>query len=205
MGVTPQAVGQWEKSNPQFTLAKTNIIANLLEVDFSWLEGDIGTDDEIIFMNKQDSLAIAVPFVNKLEALSFSIFSIARGEPEDFKKGMIVPTGRLIGRGFAFEMDDDSMFPMIQKEDILIFDPAINPQNDDIVFAITYEHGGMINPIIRLYSQIGEDAHGNLKIRLEAINESVPSVTLNDGAIGQTFAVLVELRMIRPKGARMRA
>lgn len=205
MRVSPQAVSQWEKSNPAFSASKIQALASFLGVDWKWLDGVHGKDHDLYEEISRDVQERKVPVVDRLQALSFS-YRYPPASAEEIKRIMsfldpkdtpFLQSTEYIGRSaFAFYMDDDHLAPAVRKGDILFFDALTEAKTGDIVFAATLKGKSSIEVVIELFDNLanrfditGPALHPQLKTN-ETSDKDERSI------VGHIFAVAVEHRRL---------
>lgn len=137
LGVSVQAVSLWETNKSEPGFARTNHIANVLEVNYKWLYGEIDLPNSDKVQSYIDSGSI--PIVDASMASLFDKF-VASAKDRFFKSNIsVVPSVKMVGRGFGVIYKDDDMEPTVNNGDLLIFDPGVLPNIGDIVIAAPYE------------------------------------------------------------------
>lgn len=107
-------------------------------------------------------------------------------------------TEGLAAEAFAITVDDDSMRngtpESVQRGDIAVIDPKIEPQPGDLVVARV---DGMARAFFRKYREVGHDSSGNLIVELVPLNPDFAPLTIDGSRPGKVIGVMVEHRRIR--------
>lgn len=149
VGVTAQAVAQWEKSEPRFSKEREQIVANILEVDKDWLRGQIQDDETPARTENYLDAEGKVPIIDINHAVIFMVLASDKTRRKDLYKGFLIPSARIIGQPFAVVCDKESAGGPILEGDILVFDNGIKPIPGDIFIGISMSGDGEGSDVIR--------------------------------------------------------
>lgn len=198
MGVTPQAVSQWERSNPAFEFTKVRALANLLEVTFEWLEGQYGTDDQVDYRFEITKEADRIKILSRAEISASMVHPQHSSTKSARDAKTLEATIPILGSGFAFEVDTDALLPEIAVGDIIIFDDAVRARDGDVVYYFAAYSDGSLKFSPGRADRI-ENRHIKETGAIEAakLGDDVQSYLLDDGTRAIIFAVMVEHRRFR--------
>lgn len=197
VGVTPQAVAGWEKSNPRFDYDRACIVANVLEVDVDWILGKRGDDDEPIRSRSYVEMEGKTPIIDLNNAIAFMVMAFEDEKRKEFYKGFVVPSAKIVGQTFAVEADESWAEGPIKSGDILIFDNGVRPAHGDICIWIHVGDNQYISTTVGGTAEIRVDGRkGVLCVDLGHSDNPDASVAVRDGA-STPVAVMVEHRRFR--------
>lgn len=167
-------------------------LAKALDVSPAYLMGL--SDDKHGKLNKTPGTGALIPLLDYQKANNpkLSIQEIKDGQST--KELSFIPiTAELasqIGKyAFALQVKDVSMMPVLNLNDMLIFDPDIKPSPSDFVVA---KLDAQKEVIIRKYKQI-TTSRSNQGIELIALNDDWASAQLSDDSPGEIIGTLIYL------------
>ena len=198
LGVTVQAVSQWENSQTKPDFARANKIANALGVPRDWiLEGKNFTSEEIIKRNN-DWIDIPVYefsyIIDENALVPVAIHRDSdRGDISAIKKALPKPNSYTLGshfyssNAFAIIIDREDQPSPYLINDLIIVDSSVVPQDGDIV--ITWEPSpGKVMVALQSYDQV----HA-----LEPDQDPASLFRHGAGRIVMLLGTVVELRRYR--------
>lgn len=184
LGVSRQAVQQWEagKTGPKRKVAAT--LARVLGIPRSLIDPLAGS---VTGADPVDS-ATLVPLFTLSEAggvMTGNGMNLIPSEKTEF-----LAVDPSLSGGFAIRVTDASMAPIYAVHDIVIVDPATQPQeNDDIV--VRLPNG---SAILRRYRPRGLDKAGSPVFDLVTPNADGVTITVNSQNPADILGVAVEVR-----------
>lgn len=192
MGVSPQAVAQWERSNPRFDYQKLDKLAEVLEVEVDWLRQS----------NEFDSIPEPYDYskhLNRVPILTlpklmvyFTLFKHGRdGIPEQHS---LEPSEHVSKLSFAIIVEEEDAFAILKPGNIAIFDSEPVPTENDIVVAVGLEKGGY-TPFFEYYRNVAHKviaAESLVATRRGASSTTQGLDSMFEGVM--VFGVLVENR-----------
>jgi transcriptional regulator with XRE-family HTH domain len=185
LGVSRGAVSQWEsgKNDPDFENAQK--AANYLAVDFAWLiTGETmaggGTYQPAVLDRVRP-----VPVLTKKTALDWPPQAGETANAEDY----VIARRDLGPDAFALKVESTAMLPDFQPGDVIIVDPAAEPQAGLPVIAAV---PGQKAAVLRIYTITGWDKANRPNVDLVALNGAWPNFQMTDK--GRVIGTVVEHR-----------
>lgn len=168
VGVSPQAVQQWEKDRTEPSAERLNTIAQLTAVNIQWLLTGLVvsgvTDQEHSSYGSISRGGRVVPMLSLSQAMSEPI----QRDSAD-KVHTHFPCSK---NAFALPVFDRSNSPAFEIGDNVVIDPDVRPVPGDMVLAVVSGH-----PIFAKYT-----LRAPRVAELQPLNADWPSVTLEDDA-----------------------
>jgi transcriptional regulator with XRE-family HTH domain len=132
LGVSTQAVSQWERELTKPSADKIAAIARELGVTTDWLTGHEEAD--LLPPDHQRPITRA-PFIGDLpdEWISNKNFRFS-----DYANLGIEIYANVVGSAFCIEIDDNSMAPEFREGEIVVFDTGLAPQGGDLVLYVDH-------------------------------------------------------------------
>ncbi|MGT2444495.1 helix-turn-helix domain-containing protein [Ensifer adhaerens] len=196
LGVTIQAVSQWERDKTVPSALNLARLSSFLGVQFKGMEAL----KNIPMLGKPASYApMIVPFSTLFygqgkqpledEAERFSDSDFL---DFDFDNNEMVPiTWQPAGNVFAMRIEDRSMVPQFLPGDIVIVDSGVAPEPGAFVVAQKYPSKG---GLVRKYQSRGEDEEGRALADLSPLNPDYPTDTIVVGKTGEITGFIREFR-----------
>ncbi len=217
--VSVQAVSQWESGQSMPALMRAMRLADLLDVDWNWLEG-AGPEQPIPSRLPGDNSALAVPpntatlMSRALAGEWITVCPSLDVEPEVFVKdiqvhegnfhreliadsfqaSLIYPTARPVGITFALEIERESMIPEFQIGDHVVIDTGVAALPGDYV-AAKVEGDKRIS--FRKYRPRGIDVEGQEQFELAPLNQDYATIFANTRNPVRIIGTMVEHRRYR--------
>jgi transcriptional regulator with XRE-family HTH domain len=191
IGVSVQAVSQWENNDTSAKLSRVTQIAEVLSVEPKWLLsaaalGENASPEHISLVQA----AIRTPLVNLEDAVWFSSIGKFANKP-DIQRDLEL-TYEALGPTFAFKVCDNSMSKRFREGDIVIADTALAPQNGDFVVVVEMKNP---RPIFRQY--VRRNSGASTIIHLKPLNKRYRTVAIGPSNLGMVLGVLIEHRSFR--------
>lgn len=196
LGVSVQAVSQWERDKTLPGSLNLMKLAHLLDLNFD------NSKVELRELANAPPVGVTAPIIDSFPTIHFGKNRADGDEGEwfewDFGPGFsevdrLTVNWEPAGSIFAIRMDDRSMAPEFLPDDLLIFDAGLDPEPGDFVLAQVFPSEGGIFRKYRLRS-IATD--GVATIDLVPMNPDFPTLTIIDGKDGEVTACLREHRRI---------
>ncbi|WP_112602804.1 helix-turn-helix domain-containing protein [Rhizobium sp. WW22] len=204
LGVSVQAVSQWERNKTVPGAVNLVRLSQML---------DIALDDDkiaLVDLARYPDPGMSVPIISDFPSIFYGKqYAQNEGSLTDDYLEWENPKGseRVIinwkpkGNVFAMRLGDNSMEPLFQRGDILIFDAGVEPKPGDFVLAQHYPS----QTLFRKYRFKGV-ASMSLIIDLVPLNEDYPTQTIKTGdekaTTGEITACLREFRRILSPGTK---
>lgn len=185
MGVTPQAVSQWEGNTTQPKLANMAKLAEHLNVDQDWL-----LTGEITGRLLKQFAHLQAPLLSR----------VAAGEWDESCDGLAAEQRMLDllfpakGRPFGLEIDGESMSPEFSPGDIVIIDTGLEPVPGDYVVA---KLDAEERATFKRFRPRGLDENNQPIIELAPLNPDYPSLFISARSPGRIVGVMIEHRRYR--------
>lgn len=196
LGVTSQAVSQWERDETTPTFDNLAALSAHLGPNIDWLLGKEGPEAESPpnrwFVGERSGMA---PLVSSVTAGRWSDVYASHQVTEDTK--LFEPHAPPRGSIFALVIDGESMEPDFQSGDVIIVDTGVQPMPGDFVVA---KLEGTEEATFKKYRQRGTDEKGSPVIELAPLNPDYPTLTLNSKNPGRIVGTMVEHRRFRRRG-----
>ncbi|WP_208179103.1 LexA family transcriptional regulator [Sinorhizobium medicae] len=195
LGVTVQAVSQWERDKTVPSPMNLMRLSRLLGVKFDGLE----ILKHIPMFAKPATYA---PLLGPFTTLFYGPGKQDDDPPyfddfgdfiafEDPKTEMIPISWDPIGNVFAMRIEDRSMAPNFLPGDIIIVDAGIKPEPGNFVVGQAYPTKG---GVFRKYRLKGTDADGKEVVDLVPLNSDFPTTTITVTSTGEITGCLREHR-----------
>lgn len=146
VGVSTQAVSQWETGKTEPELARVTMVANLLDVDWDWLFGNHGNDDAPVPSKLSQDAGYRAPLIDIADAIGFSLLTAHAAYEVGEEQVTFDPSWDPKGAMFAIMADEDHK--RYNKGDVLIFDNGFKVEVGDIAAASVILRGGKWKVII---------------------------------------------------------
>lgn len=194
LGVTVQAVSQWENARTLPGPRNLMALAKILDID---LGGSISMNEVMTSGTSFFDPGLRAPLIPWEDVDSW-----AHNEPEfDLSDASTSPTKLLEvtwqpeGQIFALTLQDDSMVPVLAPQDVAIFDTGAKAKPGGIVLAKS-----LLNPIplVRKLRLSGFDPEGKEMISLIPLNADYPTHSITSGLDGNVVGCLREIRRTFP-------
>lgn len=211
LGVSAQAVSQWEVGKNHISFANANQVANILGVDVMWIMEENEQDETIRLSPSSMAHGNRAPIIDITESMLYYIYNVQREEQFDPNRTTLEVTLGSQGQCFAIIIDDTSMSPEFHVGDVAIFDNAVHPESGDYVVCFVY--GSASEPpsiIFRRYWFYKEAIFASAHVKLDALNQTFPTIYLNNslnidsGSFGHVIATMVEHRRLLKGERRLR-
>lgn len=188
MGITPQAVNQWESGDTEpRDLGRIVKLADVLEVSLDYLiKGSGGAGDHGSGVG-----SYRVPLLNRVAAGRWNDVISPTELPPDtrFFELSLKPKGYAI----ALELDGESMLPEYRPRDIIIIDTGLEPTPGDPVVAVLDVSEEATFKKFRLR---GYDPNNRPIIDLVPLNPDYPTLTIDSDHPGRIIGTLIEHRRV---------
>lgn len=169
-GISESLLSKYLSGNATARQRKISLIADALNINPVWLMGyDISMDKDIQ-INEISNSVVTIPILKTIKN-TYSNYYMSKENWD----GTIVVDKKLAENGtiYALRVPDDSMSPMLVKDDIIIVKNQNNFENGNIVVAL-------INNNELTIKKAYKDSEG---IELKAINPYYPPRTFNNNSI----------------------
>ncbi|ESZ52798.1 MULTISPECIES: XRE family transcriptional regulator [unclassified Mesorhizobium] len=187
MGVSLQAVSQWESDTTTPTGGRLIKLSNLLGIDLA----PAGGRRELLPF-KAEGKVFAAPLISRVTAGSWSPVIAEQPLPPDTQAFEI--HWEPAGYAFSLEIDGDSMLPEFQSGDVIIVDTGLRPlPGDCVVAAIESEE----EATFKKYRPRGLDDNGQPIIELYPLNPDYPTLTISAKNPGRIVGTMNEHRRFR--------
>jgi SOS-response transcriptional repressor LexA len=185
--VSRQSVHFWETDETRPRHKRIEEIAELYQVDKSWLLLDNAEPTQPLSRApEQAQQQRAVPVINFVQAGAWT------GVAEDVGGGEVVVTDLPVGpRAFALIVKGLSMVPAMHPQDKVVVDPDVTPRPGALVVA---QIEGEAEATLKRYRDRGRDADGKPIIELAPENPDYPTLRIDATTPGRIVGVVVEHR-----------
>lgn len=188
LGVTPQAVSQWERGEDSPSSSNLRKLAELYDVPMDWLalrKQAFPTGAQMHWMPKPSR----IPLISSVKAgewaQAWDPYQLGDGETFFFTETQVSDSS------FALKIEGSSMEPAFSDGDIVIIDPRIQPRPGDFVVAKLVDQD---EATFKKYRP-----RGNGTIELVPLNSDWPTLIIDDNHPGQIVGTMVEHRRFRRK------
>lgn len=189
VGVSVQAVSQWERAQHGPEIGRVMKIANFLGVSAD----DLMSEDEGDFKgHPQPSPAYYAPLIDRVAAGQWRAI-IAEGERPRATRAFEL-SKRPVGDAFALEIESGSMAPEFREGDVIVIDTGIEPRPGDYVVAKLDRDD---RATFKRYRPRGLDDDGQPVIELSPLNDDFPTLVMNARNPGTIVGVMIEHRRFR--------
>lgn len=185
LGVSPQAVSQWERGDDAPSRENLVKMSDLYGVPMDWLTKRPGTH----VATPSGSQATRVPMISKIKAGLWSP-SWSPYEPGD-GDSFLYTDMRVSDQVFALEIDGSSMEPEFHDGDTVIIDPGVAPRPGDYVVAKLQADD---EATFKKYRPRGVGV-----IELVPLNEDWPTLKIDESSPGTIVGTMIEHRRYRRK------
>ena len=192
LGVTPQAVSQWERGETIPDADRIRDIAKATTSNFYWLlDGDIRPGPEPQPRYEEPKIWRA-PIVSRVAAGDWSESITPDDLPVETRYLDVYskPEGSL----FALEISGESMETEFSSGDIVIIDSGLEPLPGDFVVAKLQDDN---EATFKKYRVKGKTQNGELIIELQPLNPDYPTLQISPDNPGRIVGTMVELRKFR--------
>lgn len=192
IGVSPQAVSQWERGETEPEADRIREVARATRSDFYWLlDGDVEPGPEPQPRREEPKIWRA-PIVNRVAAGTWTESVTSDDLPADTRYLDVYskPAGRL----FALEVTGESMEPTFSAGDIIIVDTGVAPLPGDFVVAKLDEEN---EATFKKFRPRGKRGDGSALIELQPLNSDFPTLSLSADRPGRIVGTMVEHRRFR--------
>jgi SOS-response transcriptional repressor LexA len=190
LGISVQAISQWESGKTVPTADRLIFIGDLLGMDLrtAYFAGEMGP-----YRGDTRSGRYVVPLVSRVAPGHWTETIADDSLPIDEMKSFEIywpPTGPT----FALEIDGESMLPEFKPGDVIIVDTGIVPIPGDYVVAAL---DGEKEATFKKYRPRGNDASGDPVIELAPLNPDYPTLTMSSKFPGRIIGTMREHRSFR--------
>lgn len=196
LGVTVQAVSQWERDKTIPSQLNLMRLSALLDIKIDGLE----VIKHIPMLARPATYA---PLISAFPTLFYGPAGQAEylrpeGEVDfvdfDYGKSEMVPiTWDAQGNVFAMKIEDTSMMPTFKPGDLIIVDSGIKPSPGDFVIGQHFPSGA---GLLRKYRAKGVDDEKRQVVDLVPLNEDYSTETITLGKTGEITGCVKEIRRI---------
>lgn len=193
VGVSVQAVSQWERgiTNPSRENLKT--IASKFDVELDWLlkdEPELADDDGLRQISRARSRI--APLLTTVQAGHWT--EISESAPVSAQTKIFELAEFPSGDAFALEIVGESMEPQFERGDVVIIDTGVRPLPGDFVVA---KLNNQNDATFKKYRVLGANAAGNQIIELVPMNADYPTLTISEHNPGSIIGTMIEHRRYR--------
>jgi transcriptional regulator with XRE-family HTH domain len=150
LGISAQAVQQWEKGKTEPGITRIGIVAAILNCNVAWLVTGNGDRDQSKNLTLLPQGALGGRLVARVDIVDAVAF--VDGDITPNKQHFTVfPCSEM---AFQIVLNDDSNSPKYERGDVVVIDPAIKPRPGDMVLAIINTEA---IPIFRQYRLVKGD------------------------------------------------
>jgi SOS-response transcriptional repressor LexA len=223
LGISVQAISQWENGQSKPTLDRAFMLAALLSVDPEWLQGK-GPDEPIqqrkqeFSVNHAENAVFVLDrnligyWVDKFPDLNIEpilllpdvvTLDVVLGSSDQIEKSSDIvslrPTFPPKGFLFAIDIVSESMTPTFNIGDHVFIDAGVKAEPGDYVAA---KLEGELRATFRRYRPRGTDKNGVEQYELAPLNPDYPTISVNSAHPGRIIGTMVEHRTYRRRKQR---
>ncbi|KKB86452.1 hypothetical protein VW29_02510 [Devosia limi DSM 17137] len=189
LGISVQAISQWESGRTVPTADRLIFIGDLLGLDLrtAYFGGELGP-----YRGDTREGRFVVPMLSKVAAGNWSE-TVAQQHVADEMRAFEIHW-KPSGPTFALEIDGESMMPEFKPGDVIIVDTGLEPIPGDYVVAALE---GESEATFKKYRPRGNDADGKPVIELAPLNPDYPSLTISSKSPGRIVGTMKEHRSFR--------
>lgn len=191
-GVTEQAVSQWARNETVPDMGKLFALAKLLGVRAEWIVAKSG--ERYPMQPQGESLAVgqAVPVIDRVQAGQWT--EVPENQDTETKYIFVEVESALSPNAFALQISGASMLPEFRPGDIVIIDPAVEPNPGDFVVA-KLEHREAAT--FKKYRPKSRDGKGREAFELVPLNQDWNTLEVGPKNHGRVIGTMVEHRRYR--------
>lgn len=193
IGVTRQTIGDWETGRSAPSRANAPLVAIKLDIPLAAIAGDPSYVNVAILEEGAVSYR-KVPLLDWVDAGRGA--EVAASYVFDGTHESIETTFPVTERAFALEVRGQSMEPDFHDGDVIVVDPAVNPQPEDYIVAEILPKGENPGPgdvTFKQYRPRGP-SNGSPTFDLLPKNPDFPTITINRNNPGRIVGTVVEHR-----------
>jgi SOS-response transcriptional repressor LexA len=193
LGVTAQAISQWERNKTRPTIAALKRIAKEYNAELDWLlQSDKSDTSETARVKSK-----LARLLNSVQAGQWTEVSdeFQVDDTTKFYEVADFPEGEI----FALQISGESMEPVFEAGDIIIIDTGVAPAPGDFVVA---KLDAQNEATFKKYRVIGTQPNGSPVIELVPLNSDFPTLTLSAHNPGRIIGTMIEHRKFRKRGKK---
>ena len=196
IGVTRATVGAWEDGIAFPNRSNAPRVAAAYNLPLASIAGD-PQHANVAFLDNRRLTVRRVPLLDWVNAGQGA--EVASSHVVDATHEFIETTFPATDRAFALEVRGDSMEPEFHQGDVIVVDPAVNPQMDDYIVAELLAKGEQTAPgsgevTFKQYRPRGTGLTGSQSFDLLPRNPDYPTITVNKDHPGRIIGTVIEHR-----------